>query len=69
MNLQMDPQGDLLTTCPIQAGGEFNIEPYPSGQLGFMDDLDRLFGNGLAWARTWTRSDGPEPLPTLHVCF
>jgi hypothetical protein len=41
------------------------MEPYPSGQFGFIDDLDRQFGNGSVWTQTRTRSDGPEPLLTL----
>jgi hypothetical protein len=41
------------------------MEPYPSGQFGFIDDPDRQFGNGSVWTRTQTRSDGPEPLLTL----
>ena len=41
------------------------MEPYPSGQFGFIDDPDRQFGNGSVWTRTRTRSDGPEPLLTL----
>jgi len=61
----MDLLGDLLTTCPIQTGWEFTMEPYPSGQFGFIEDLDRQFGNGLVWTRTRTRSDGLELLLTL----
>jgi hypothetical protein len=61
----MDPQGDPLTTRPILTGWEFTMEPYPSGQFGFIDDPDRQFGNGSVWTRTRTRSDGPEPLLTL----
>ena len=41
------------------------MEPYPSGQFGFIDDPDPQFGNGSVWTRTRTRSDGPEPLLTL----
>jgi hypothetical protein len=56
---------DPLKTHPILPGWEFTMEPYPSGQFGFIDDPDRQFGNGsvLTWIRT--RSDGPEPLLTL----
>ena len=61
----MEPLGDQLTTHPIQMGWEFTMEPYPSRQFGFIDDPDRQFGNGSVWNRTWTRSDGPEPLLTL----
>jgi hypothetical protein len=61
----MDPLCDPLTTRPIQMGWEFTMEPYPSGQFGFIDDPDRQFGNGSVWTRTRTRSDGPEPLLTL----
>ena len=41
------------------------MEPYPSGQFGFIDDPDRQSGNGAVQTRTWTRSDSPEPLLTL----
>jgi hypothetical protein len=41
------------------------MEPYPSGQFGFIDDPYSQFGNGSVWTWTWTRSDGPEPLLTL----
>jgi len=61
----MDPLCDPLKTRPIQTGWEFTMEPYPSGQFGFIDDPDGQFGNGSVWTRTWTRSDGPEPLLTL----
>ena len=61
----MDPLGDPLTTHQIQTGWEFTMELYPSGQFGYMDDLDCQFGNGLDWTWTRTRSDGPEPLLTL----
>ena len=61
----MDPLCDPLTTRPIQTGWEFTMEPYPSGQFGFIDDPDRQFGNGSVWTWTRTRSDGPEPLLTL----
>jgi hypothetical protein len=66
MNLLMDPLGDQLTTRPIQTGWEFTMELYPSGQFGFIDDLDRQLGNGSVWTRTRTRSDGPEPFLTLR---
>jgi len=65
MNLLIEPLGDPLTTSPIQTGWEFTMEPYLSGQFGFIDDPDRQFGNGLVWTRTRTRSDGPEPLLTV----
>jgi hypothetical protein len=61
----MDPLGDPLTTRPIQTGWEFTMEPYPSGQFGFIDYPDRQFGNGSVWTRIRTRSDGPEPFLTL----
>jgi len=67
MNLQMDPLGNPLTTRPIQTGWEFSMELYRSGLFGFIDDLDRQFGNGSVWFRTRTRSDGPEPLLTLSM--
>ena len=41
------------------------MEPYPSGQFGFIDDPDRQFGHVSVRTRTWTRSDGPEQLLTL----
>ena len=63
----MDPLCDPLTTRPIQTGWEFTMEPYPSGQFGFINDPDRQFGNGSVWTRTRTRSDGPEPLLTLTI--
>src|SRR5882757_9556180 len=61
----MDPLCDPLTTRPIQTGWEFAMEPYRSGQFGFIDDPDRQFGNGSVWTRTRTRSDVLEPLLTL----
>jgi len=61
----MDPLGDPLKTRPIQTGWEFTMEPYPSGQFGFIHDTDHQFGNGLVWTGIRTRSDGPEPLVTL----
>jgi len=63
----MDPLGDPLTIRPILTGWEFTTQPYPSWQFGFIDDLDRQFGNGSVWTRTRTRSDGPEPSLTLHL--
>jgi len=62
----MDLLGDPLTTRPFQTGWELTMELYPSGQCGFIDDPDCRFGNGSVWTRTWTRSDAPEPLLTLH---
>ena len=67
MNLQMDPLCDPRTTRPIQTGWEFTMEPYLSGQFGFIDDPDRQFGNGSVWTRTPTQSDGQEPLLTLFL--
>ena len=61
----MDPLCDPLTTRQIQTGWEFTMEPYPSGQFGFIDDPDCQFGNDSVWTQTQTRSDGPEPLLTL----
>jgi len=43
------------------------MEPYPSGQFGFIDDPDRQFGNSSVSTRTRTRSDSPEPLLTLDT--
>jgi len=63
----MDPLGDPLTTRPIHMGWACTLELYPSRQFGFIDDLDRQFGNGLVWTRTQTRGDGPDPLLTLHM--
>jgi len=65
MNPSRDLLGDPLTTRAILTGWEFTIEPYLSVQFGFVDDPDHQFGNGLVWTWTRTRSDGPEPLPTL----
>jgi len=61
----MDPLGDPLTTCPIQTGWEFTFEAYPSWQFRFIDNPDRQIDNGSVWIQTGTRSDDPEPLPTL----
>jgi len=58
---------DPLTTRPIQMGREFNIEPNPSWQLGFIDNPDHQFAKGLVWTHTRTRSDGPELLLPLIV--
>ena len=58
---------DPLTTHPIQLGWEFPMEPYPSGEFGFIADLDRQFGNGLVWTQIRTRSDGPELLLTVDL--
>jgi len=63
----MDQLGDLLTTRPIQTGCEFTIKPYLSGRIWFIDNTDHQIGNGSVWARTRTRSYGPEPLLTLPV--
>ena len=43
------------------------MEPYPSWQFGYIDDLDPQFGNRLVWTRTQTQSDSPELLLTLNV--
>ena len=43
------------------------MEPYPSGQFGFIDDLVCRFGRGSVWTRTGTRSDSPELLLTLTL--
>jgi len=61
----MDPLCNPLTTHPIQTAWEFTMEHYPSGQFGFIDDLDRQFGNGSVWTRTRTWGDCPDPLLTL----
>jgi hypothetical protein len=65
----MDPLCDPLITRPIQTGWEFTFEPYPSGQFGYIDDLDHQFGNSSVWTRTRTRSDGLEPLLTLVAAY
>jgi hypothetical protein len=62
----MDPQGDPLTSRRIQMGRGCTLEPYRSGQFRFIDDPEGQFDNGSVWTRTRTRSDGPEPLLTLH---
>jgi hypothetical protein len=38
------------------------MEPYPSGQFGFIDDPDRQSDSGSVLTGTRTRSDGPDPL-------
>jgi len=43
------------------------MEPYPSGQFGFIDHPDRHYGNCAVWTRTRTRIEGPEPLLTLEL--
>jgi hypothetical protein len=63
----MDPLSDPLTTRPIQTGWELTMEPYPSGQFGFIDNLDCQLGNDSVWTRTWTRSYCPELLLTLAM--
>jgi len=63
----MDLLGNPLTTRPIQTGWEFTIEPYPSWEFGFIDDLDSQFVNFEVWIRTRTRSDGPEPFLSLVI--
>jgi len=60
----MDQLGDPQTTRPLQMGWEFTIELYLSWRLGFIDNLDRQFGNGSDWTRTRTGGVGPEWLPT-----
>jgi hypothetical protein len=61
----MDPLGDPLTTRQIQTGWEITMELYPGGQFGFIDNIDRQFGNGSVWTLTRTQSEGPEPFLTL----
>jgi hypothetical protein len=63
----MDLRGNPLATRPIQTGWGYSMEPYRSGQFGFIDDPDRQFGNGSVWTQTRTRSGSPEPLLTLPV--
>jgi len=65
----MDLLGDLLRTRPIQKGWEFTIEPFPSWWFGFIENLDRQFGNRLVWTRTHARIDCPEPSLTLVESF
>jgi len=67
INLQMDPLGNLLTTCPIQTGLEISIEPCLNWRFGCVDNLDRQFVNGSVPTRPCTCSDGPELLLTLKV--
>ena len=43
------------------------MEPYPSGQFGFIDNPDRQFRNGSVWTRIRIRSDGPKPLLTVAI--
>jgi len=61
----MDPLGDTLTSPTISPGSEGTIEPYLSWSFRNIDNLDCQFGNVSVWTRTRTRSDCPEPLPTL----
>jgi hypothetical protein len=61
----MDPLGNTLTTHQIQTGWDFTMEPYLSGQFGFVDDPDRQFGKGSVWTLTRTQRYGLEPLLTL----
>ena len=60
----LNPLGDLLTTHPIQTGGEIAIKPYRGWQYGRIDNPDRQFGKGLVSTRTQTQSNGPEPFVT-----
>jgi len=69
INLQIDPLGDPLTTCPIQTGWEICIEPYPNWEFGWVANPDHQFGNGSVLTRTRTRSDGLEPLLTLAPLY
>ena len=66
LNLELDPLGDPVTTCPIRTGWEFTMESYPSGRLGLLGEQDSQFGNGVVWTQTRTRTDSPEPLLILH---
>jgi hypothetical protein len=43
------------------------MEPYPNGQLGFIDDPEHQSGSGSVPTRSRTGSDGPDPLLTLGV--
>ena len=43
------------------------MEPYMSGQLGFIDNQDRQFGNGTVWTLSQTRNHSPEPLLTICI--
>ena len=67
MYLQLDPLYNLLTTRPVQMGREMSMEPYPNRQFGLIDNPDRQSGSGSVPTWTRTRSDGPEPLLTLHT--
>jgi hypothetical protein len=40
MYLLVDPVENPLRICPIQMGRKFPFEPYPSRQLGCIDDSD-----------------------------
>jgi len=44
-----------------------SMEPYPNRLFGFINNPDRQSGSGLVPTRTRTRSDGPDPLLTLHT--
>jgi hypothetical protein len=67
MNWQMDPLEDPLKTRPIQIGSVMSIEPYPHGQLKFIDNPDRQFAHSSVPTRTRTPSDSPELLLTLAM--
>ena len=61
----MDLLDNPLTTRPIQTGCEMSIELYLNWQFGYIDDLDRQFGNRSVPTRTRNRSAGLAPLLTL----
>jgi len=67
MNLQMEPQDNPLTTCPIQPGWKTSIKPYLNSQLGFIDGPDPHCGNSSVTTQTQTRSDSMELLLTLYL--
>jgi len=65
ITLQTDPLDDPLTTRPIVMCWEMSIEQYPNQQFGFIEDLDRRYGDRSVPTLTRTQSGGPAPLLTL----
>jgi len=68
MNPQIDPLAIPQTTHPIQIDWVNTIELYPIWQFRCFDNSDHQFGSSWVPTQTWTRSDGPECLPSLCTC-
>jgi len=60
MNLQEDPLGDQLTTCPKQMGWEISIELYLNWWFECIENLDGQFCNGSVPTGTWARTGGQQ---------